>query len=68
MEKRRKSVVLTLRTLAKVTDVAREQGIPFSTALDALARLADAGEVERLLDADAGALASWRIHGDESEG
>lgn len=68
MEKRRKSVVLTLRTLAKVTEVAREQGVPFSTALDALVRLGPKERVAALIDADAGAIASWRLHGDESEG
>jgi hypothetical protein len=66
MTRKRKHVVLTLRALAKVTEVAREQGVPFNTALDALVRVAPSAQVALQLDSDAGTLASWRLHGDDT--
>jgi len=68
MRKDRKRVVLTLRAIAKVREVALDEGVPFSVALDALVRLAPQSSVAQILDSDAGSLAAWRLHGDERTG
>lgn len=61
----RKQVYLTARAIAKVNEAAKREGVTFSTALDALVRLAPADRLKEQLDSDAGTVASWRLHGDD---
>jgi len=57
---------MMMQTWAKVLEVADAHGVPFSTALDALVRLAPESEVAKVLEQDAGTIASWRLHGESS--
>lgn len=63
MRRERRRVVLTMRAIAKVTEVASKQGVTFSTALDALVRLAPHDQVEQTLAEDASTEASWTLYG-----